>query len=103
MANDVSERAAREQAQRRAVAELDRLQSRLDVLYDDRLDGRIDAATYDRRAGEIGRQQDHLRCREDESPEMPSISQAVDLIAITAKAADYSLSKRGVSNANYYV
>jgi hypothetical protein len=30
--------------------ELDRLQARLDVLYDDRLDGRIDATTYDKKA-----------------------------------------------------
>jgi site-specific DNA recombinase len=96
MASDVSARAAREQARRRAVAELDRLQSRLDVLYDDRLDGRIDAGTYDRKAGEIRRQQDHLRCREGEAPEMPSIGQAVDLIAITAKAADLFLEQTGV-------
>jgi site-specific DNA recombinase len=93
VASDVSERAAREQARRRDHAELDRLQSRLDVLYDDRLDGRIDAGTYDRKAGEIRRQQDHLRRRLGEAPELPPISQAVDLIAITAKAADLFLER----------
>ena len=50
VAGDLSERAANEQALRRDQAELDRLQNRLDVLYDDRLDGRIDASTYDRKA-----------------------------------------------------
>jgi len=94
--SDVSERAAREQARWRDLAELDRLQSRPDVLYDDRLDGRIDASTYDRKAGEIRRQQDHLRRRQGPAPEMPSIGQAVDLIAITAKAADLFLEQAGV-------
>ena len=41
----------------REQAELERLQSRLDVLYDDRLDGRIDASTYDKRAADIRQQQ----------------------------------------------
>jgi site-specific DNA recombinase len=45
VASDLTERAAREQALRREQTELERLQSRLDVLYEDRLDGRIDAST----------------------------------------------------------
>ena len=88
VATDQSERAAREQALRREQAELGRLQSRLDILYNDRLDGRIDAETYDRKAGEIRLQQDRLRRRLAEVPALPPVSQAVDLMAITAKTAD---------------
>src|ERR1039457_6719183 len=48
--SDVNEQAAREQILRRDQAELERLQKRLDVLYDDRLHERIDASTYDKKA-----------------------------------------------------
>jgi len=59
------------------------------VLYDDRLDGRIDASTYDKKAAEIRQQQDRLRCRlaEAQSAALPPVSQAIELIALTAKAA----------------
>jgi len=63
VASDVTERSAREQAQRRDQAELERLQKRLDVLYDDRLDGRIDASMYDQKAAEIREQQEQVRRR----------------------------------------
>lgn len=89
--SDGNERAAREQALRRDQTELDRLQNRLNVLYDDRLDGRIDAGTYDRKAGEIRQQQERLHRRLAEVPVLPPVSQAVDLIALTAKAADLFL------------
>ena len=93
VASDVSERAAGEQTVRRDQAEVKRLQDRLEVLYDDRLDARIDASTYDKKAGEIRQQQDRLRVRlaEAQSAALPPVSQAVDLIALTAKAADLFL------------
>jgi site-specific DNA recombinase len=93
VAGDVSERSAREQSVRRDQAELNRLQNRLEVLYDDRLDARIDAGTYDKKAGEIRQQQDRLRVRlaEAQSAALPPVSQAIDLIALTAKAADLFL------------
>src|ERR1022692_3963981 len=61
--SDVNEQAAREQILRRDQAELERLQKRLDVLYDDRLDERIDASTYDKKAAEIRQQQEGVRRR----------------------------------------
>jgi site-specific DNA recombinase len=96
VASDLSEHGAREQALRRDQAELDRVQNRLDVLYEDRLDGRIDAGTYDRKAGEMRQQQDRLRRRLAEVPSLPHVSQAVDLMAITAKTADLFLKQPGV-------
>jgi hypothetical protein len=48
--SDLTEQAAREQALRRYQADLDRLQNRLDTLYEDRLDGRIDAGRYDQKS-----------------------------------------------------
>jgi hypothetical protein len=95
VASDISERAAREQALRRDQVELDRLQNRLDVLYEDRLDGRIDAATYDRKAAEVRQQQDRVRRRLAEVPALPSVSQAVDPIAVAAKAAELFLKQPG--------
>jgi len=90
VASDMSERAGREQTLRRDQAELDRIQSRLDVLYDDRLDGRIDAGTYDKKAGEIRQQKDrlHRRLAEAQPALLPPLSQAIDLMALTAKTAD---------------
>jgi DNA invertase Pin-like site-specific DNA recombinase len=59
-------RAAREKADQEAHldwlrAAFDRLQRRLEVLYDDRLDGRIDAGRYDEKARESELDQQHLR------------------------------------------
>jgi hypothetical protein len=47
VASDQTEQAARAQALRRHQMELERLESRVDKLYEDRLDERIDTATYD--------------------------------------------------------
>jgi hypothetical protein len=66
VASDCTERAAREREVRGQQRELERLQTRLDVLYDDRLDGRIDAATYDRKAREV-REQQQQRARQQAS------------------------------------
>jgi site-specific DNA recombinase len=93
VASDVSEHAAREQTVRRDQSELIRLQNRLDALDGNRLDGRIDAGTYDKKAGERRQQQDRMRRRlaEAQSIALLPVSQAVDLIALTAKAADLFL------------
>ena len=64
---DVTERSARAQAVHRYGMELDQLQARLNVLYDDRLDGRIalarDVATYDKKAAEIRENQERIRTK----------------------------------------
>ncbi|MGA3097337.1 MAG: recombinase family protein [Bryobacteraceae bacterium] len=92
VASDCTERAAREQELRREQRELERLQTRLDVLYDDRLDGRIDAATYDRRATEIREQQQRARQRASAGQvALPPASEALDLMVVTSKAAELFL------------
>jgi len=63
---------ARAQAMRRQQMELERLQTRRDVLYEDRLDGRIDTATYDQKASAIREPEEQVRqkirnCRSDDA------------------------------------
>ena len=91
--SDQTEQAAREQALRRQQAEVERLQARLDVLYEDRLDGRIDAGVYDQKAAAIREQQQALRQKmlSAQAATLPLASQAVDLMALTSKAADLFL------------
>ena len=97
VASDLTERAAGEQALRREQAELNRLQTRLEVLYDDRLDGRIDASTYDKRAADIRQQQSeiHRRVAERQAILLPPASQAVDLITLTSRTAELFLEQPG--------
>jgi hypothetical protein len=89
-AGDVTERAARAQTLRRYQMELDRLQMRLDVLYDDRLDGRIDANTYDKKAQEIRGSQQRVRTKitQCQLAELAPPTEAVDLMSLTSKAAE---------------
>jgi site-specific DNA recombinase len=70
--------------------ELDRLQARLDVLYDDRLDGRIDVITYDKKAEEIRGNQQRVRTRitQCQPVGLAPATKAVDLMSLTSKAAD---------------
>jgi hypothetical protein len=55
---------------------VERLQARLDVLYEDRLDGRIDAGVYDQKAAAI------REMLSAQAATLPLASQAVDLIAL---------------------
>jgi hypothetical protein len=90
VASDVTERAARAQTLRRHQMELDRLQTRLDVLYDDRLDGRIDASTYDKKAEEIRGTQQRARIKiaQYQSPALAPPTQALDLMSLTSQGAE---------------
>src|SRR5205085_7621071 len=63
VSRDLGEQAAREQSARRLQGDLDRLQRRLDTLYNDRLDGRIDAHRYDEKALEIADDQQRVRSK----------------------------------------
>ena len=65
---------------------MERLQARLNVLYEDRLDGRIDAGMYDVKAGEIRGQADQIRSsiRDFEPMLLPAASAAVDLMTLTS-------------------
>jgi site-specific DNA recombinase len=90
VASDVTERSARAQAVHRYEMELDRLQARLDVLYDDRLDGRIDVITYDKKADEIRGNQQRVRTKitQCQPAGLAPATKAVDLVSLTSKAAD---------------
>ena len=87
--SDHTEQAARAQALRRQQAEVERLQARLDLLYDDRLNGRIDPATYDKKAADIRLQQEQIRqkTRTTEDTTLPPVSAAIDLMKLTGRAA----------------
>ena len=94
---DRTEQATRVQTERRQQMEIERLQARMEVLYDDRLDGRIDASTYDRKAGEIRGQQEQIRQKiwTTETKMLPSASEAVELMMLTSKAADRFVAQSG--------
>ena len=95
--SDKTEQAARVQAVRRQQTELERLQARIEVLYEDRLDGRIDAATYDKKSGEISEQQEQIRqkIRRAEVTVLPAAAEAVDLMTLTSRAADLFVEQAG--------
>ena len=94
--SDRTAQAVRAQSLRRQHVELERVQARLDVLYEDRLDGRIDTATYDKKAVEIRGQKDQIqqKMRASETAAVP-IGQAVDLVTLTSTAADLFLKQEG--------
>lgn len=94
---DKTECAARAQTVRREQGELERTQTRLEILYEDRLDGRIDPATYDRKAEENRQQQERIRqkIRDAEAALLPPVSEAIDLVAVTSRAADLFLEQPG--------
>ena len=100
--SDQKEQVVREQALRRDNRELERLQARLDLLYEDRLDGRISAAEYDQKAGATREQQQRLRHKllSLRDTALAPAGQAADLMALASKTATCFCSKRGISNAN---
>src|SRR5205823_4133555 len=85
--SDRTQSAARAQVLRRDQAELERFQTRLEVLYDDRLDGRIDAATYDRKAKGIQQQQAVIRRRVTNADAM-LLAPAADAINFMARISE---------------
>ena len=88
--SDQTERAARAQLLRRDHTELQQLQARLEVLYEDRLDQRIDAATYDRKAQKISEQRDLIlrRIQIAENALLAPVGDAVDFLAAISEAAE---------------
>jgi site-specific DNA recombinase len=99
--NDQNERIVAERELRRDQAELDRLQGRLELLYDDRLESRIDATTYDRRSAEVRQQQNDIRRRiySRETEGLPPVQEAVDFIALTSRTAELFCGQSAVEQA----
>ena len=87
--SDQTERAARAQAHRRHEAELEQLQGRLEVLYEDRLDGRIDVGMYDAKAALIARRQEILRQKIEDAAVAPvaPVEETVNLLVAIGKTA----------------
>ena len=87
--SDLTERAARERTIKQQQAQYDRLQSRMEVLYNDRLDGRISPTFYDQKAAEIhGQQQAILRKIEEITSSEPApVQEAVDFMRLASNAA----------------
>jgi site-specific DNA recombinase len=87
--SDQTERAARAQVVRRDQAELERLQRRLELLYEDRLEGRIDAGTYDRKAQEIvrGQQLIQQQIQGAQTSVLASVGESVNFLAGISEAA----------------
>jgi len=78
------------QTLRRHQVELERLQRRQEVMYDDRLDGRVDAATYDQRILQIRVQREQIQQRVQVTHSLmpPLAAQALDLRALTSRIAE---------------
>jgi site-specific DNA recombinase len=91
--SDLNEQAAREREVKRLEEQHRRLASKLDVLYDDRLEGRISSDMYDRKALECRNQAAALERRIEEirvgAP--APVQSAIDLMAVTSRAADLFL------------
>ncbi len=95
--SDKGDEASRRQSLRRQQTDLERLQGRMDLLYDDRLDGRIDVATYDKKSAEILEQQEQIRrsIRASEETSLPPTKDAIDLITIASRASELFLQQHG--------
>ena len=87
--SDLTERAARERTIRQHRAQYERLEARIETLYNDRLDGRISPTFYDAKAGEIRAQQQAIlrRIEHTESSAPAPVGAAIDLMQLTSRAA----------------
>lgn len=81
------------QALRRHQEELQRLQGRQDMMYDDRLEGRIDAATYDQRCAQMQVQREQIREQmQNLNAAMPALTgEAVDLGQVMSQVGELFL------------
>ena len=87
-----SEKKAQEQLLQRHRMDLDRMDRRLEMMYNDRLDGRIDVGAYDQKASEIRTQQQQIRRSiETIQSQMFSESAPVSLPTLTDKMAELFL------------
>jgi len=87
--SDLTERAARERTIRQQRAQYERLEARIETLYNDRLDGRISPSFYDAKAGEIRAQQQTIlrKIERIESSAPAPAGAAIDLMQLTSRAA----------------
>ena len=88
--SDVTERAARDREVKRLEEERRRIESKLNILYEDRLDGRITPDTYDRKSQDLRNQSQGLARRTENilAAAPAPVQQAINLMDLTSRAAD---------------
>jgi len=88
--SDQTEEAARAQAMNLCQTELQRMQFRLNMLYEDRLEGRISSSLYDRKATETSKRQTQIeeQIRKIEAAILPTATQCVGLMVPISGAAN---------------
>jgi len=91
--SDLSERAARDREVKRLEEQHRRLESKLEVIYEDRLEGRISPEMYDRKALDCRNQATALarRIQEIRDATPAPVQSAIDLMELTSRAADLFL------------
>ena len=84
------ERRFHDEAVSKLKADHQRVQNRLDVLYEDKLDGRIDGAFFDRKAKEFRTQQNTiLKSIEDhQSANQSYMEEGIRILELASRAAD---------------
>jgi hypothetical protein len=78
---------------KRHQADLERLQRRLETMYEDRLQGRLDTATYDRKAADVREQTEQAQSRIAEIQAklaMPTL-ETIELAELIQRAAELFL------------
>jgi hypothetical protein len=89
-ASHADERRFHDEAVAKLKADHQRIQNRLDVLYEDKLDGRIDAAFFDRKAKEFRAQQNTiLKGIEDhQSANQSYMEEGIRILELASRAAE---------------
>lgn len=89
-ASHADERRFHDEAVAKLKADHQRIQNRLDVLYEDKLDGRIDAAFFDRKAKEFRAQQNTiLKSIEDhQSANQSYMEEGIRILELASRAAE---------------
>ena len=86
--SDLTERAARDREVKRLEEQNRRIESKLDMLYEDRLEGRISPDTYDRKSADIRIQSKSLTGRLEEIRAAAPVKEAINLLNLTSRAAE---------------
>lgn len=78
---------------RRAQNDLERLEARLTVLYEDRLDGRISPEFFDQKAAEVREQLERprLKLAEYRKTQLAPVPEALDMVVLTSRASELFL------------
>lgn len=89
-ASHADERRFHDEAVAKLKADHQRIQNRLDVLYEDKLDGRIDTAFFDRKAKEFRAQQNTLlkSIEDHQSANQSYMEEGIRILELASRAAE---------------